>query len=154
MIELALGRFPFADEPLDSDDDCDLPGSETTNQAGSVPKQEKKRAGPQGVSLDNNNAGGGGMTMSILDLLQHIVNEPAPKLTPVGKYPKEAELFVDSCLVKDPKERRSPKGLLVSLKTFRIGWLVLLYYKAVFFSLMIQPADISLSLFSSRNRIG
>ncbi len=54
--------------------------------------------------------------MSILDLLQHIVNEPAPKLTPVGKFPKMAEDFIDGCLMKEPKERKSPKELLVSCK--------------------------------------
>lgn len=37
-------------------------------------KKEKRKS--KGVSLQ-----GGGMTMSILELLQHIVNEPAPRLT-------------------------------------------------------------------------
>jgi mitogen-activated protein kinase kinase len=54
------------------------------------------------------------MTMSILELLQHIVNEPAPRLTPEGRFPVEAENFVDSCLVKDPDARKTPKELLVS----------------------------------------
>jgi serine/threonine protein kinase len=53
------------------------------------------------------------MTMSILELLQHIVNEPAPKLTPEGRFPKEAEDFVNSCLLKEPDHRRTPKDLLV-----------------------------------------
>ena len=52
--------------------------------------------------------------MSILELLQHIVNEPAPRLIPEGRYPKEAEDFVDSCLYKDPDARKTPKDLLVS----------------------------------------
>lgn len=55
------------------------------------------------------------MTMSILELLQHIVNEPAPRLTPEGRFPKEAEEFVDSCLLKDPDARKTPKDLLVGL---------------------------------------
>lgn len=54
------------------------------------------------------------MTMSILELLQHIVNEPAPRLTPEGRFPREAEMFVDSCLLKDPHARGTPKDLLVS----------------------------------------
>lgn len=54
------------------------------------------------------------MMMSILELLQHIVNEPAPKLTPEGRFPKEAEDFVDSCLFKDPEVRKTPQDLLVS----------------------------------------
>lgn len=52
--------------------------------------------------------------MSILELLQHIVNEPAPRLTPEGRFPPEAEVFVDSCLLKDPDARKTPKDLLVS----------------------------------------
>jgi serine/threonine protein kinase len=59
------------------------------------------------------------MTMSILELLQHIVNEPAPRLTPDGRFPKEAEEFVDKCLLKDPDARWTPKDLLVSLYSFR-----------------------------------
>lgn len=51
--------------------------------------------------------------MSILELLQHIVNEPAPRLTPEGRFPREAEDFVDSCLLKDPDARKTPKDLLV-----------------------------------------
>ena len=55
-----------------------------------------------------------GTNMSILELLQHIVNEPAPRLTPEGRFPSEAESFVDSCLAKDPDVRKTPKELLVS----------------------------------------
>lgn len=51
--------------------------------------------------------------MSILELLQHIVNEPAPKLTSDGRFPKMTEDFVNSCLLKDPDQRRTPKDLLV-----------------------------------------
>ena len=51
--------------------------------------------------------------MSILDLLQHIVNEPAPRLpSPYGAATKEGR-FVDDCLRKDPAERLSPAELLV-----------------------------------------
>ncbi len=71
-------------------------------------RDKKKRRKSKGVSLQ-----GGGMTMSILELLQHIVNEPAPRLTPEGRFPKEAEDFVDSCLYKDPLARKTPKELLV-----------------------------------------
>jgi len=69
-------------------------------------KKDKRKS--KGVSLQ-----GGGMTMSILELLQHIVNEPAPRLTPEGRFPKEAEEFVDACLLKDPDLRETPKELLV-----------------------------------------
>jgi len=49
--------------------------------------------------------------MSILDLLQHIVNEPPPSLPNNGKFSKEMMEFVDVCLVKDPAKRPSPKDL-------------------------------------------
>lgn len=52
--------------------------------------------------------------MSILELLQHIVNEPAPRLTPEGRFPPASEEFVDLCLRKDPDQRPTPKELLVS----------------------------------------
>ncbi|KAH9992042.1 kinase-like domain-containing protein [Russula vinacea] len=100
-----------------SDDDSDLSEFEgTLSPARPVPLEKKKgdskdrkrdRRKSKGVSLQ-----GGGMTMSILELLQHIVNEPAPKLTPEGRFPKEAEDFVNSCLLKEPDHRRTPKDLL------------------------------------------
>ncbi|KAK8865971.1 hypothetical protein IAR55_001120 [Kwoniella newhampshirensis] len=121
LIELALGRFPFSDSPeaeleegppsptaSDYDPDPTLPLSSQRpklNQDGSV-KKERRRS--KGVSL-----GGGGHTMSILDLLQHIVNEPAPKLASRRKtFPEEAAVFVEDCLYKDPGERKSPQELL------------------------------------------
>ena len=58
------------------------------------------------------------MMMSILELLQHIVNEPAPRLTPEDRYPKEAQDFLDGCLFKDPDVRKTPQDLLV--RTFFI----------------------------------
>lgn len=60
------------------------------------------------------------MTMSILELLQHIVNEPAPRLQPEGKFPSMAEEFVDACLLKDPEARPTPKDLLVSVLRVRV----------------------------------
>ncbi|EPT05278.1 hypothetical protein FOMPIDRAFT_1039674 [Fomitopsis schrenkii] len=111
LIELALGRFPFSD----SDDDSDLSDFEGTLSPSHplppkrtpIERDKKKKRKSKGVSLQ-----GGGMTMSILELLQHIVNEPAPRLTPEGRFPKEAEEFVDSCLLKDPDARKTPKDLL------------------------------------------
>ncbi|CDO71481.1 hypothetical protein BN946_scf184909.g75 [Trametes cinnabarina] len=115
LIELALGRFPFADSESDDSDLSDFEGTLSPSRPNplSLPKQtkeqrdKKKKRKSKGVSLQ-----GGGMTMSILELLQHIVNEPAPRLTPEGRFPKEAEDFVDSCLLKDPIQRKTPKELL------------------------------------------
>ncbi|KAG1818459.1 kinase-like domain-containing protein [Suillus subaureus] len=104
LIELALGRFPFADSDPDDSDLSDFEGTLSPGSIGLPPKKEKDKTA---VSLQ-----GGGMMMSILELLQHIVNEPAPRLTPEGRFPQEAEDFVDSCLLKDPDARNTPKDLL------------------------------------------
>ncbi|KAF8651960.1 hypothetical protein AX16_004603 [Volvariella volvacea WC 439] len=130
LIELALGRFPFAESDEGDSDLSDLEDLEGTlsparpgslslsglSSASGLPparpkpanKSKKDKRKSKGVSLQ-----GGGMTMSILELLQHIVNEPAPRLTPEGRFPKEAEDFVDSCLLKDPNARPTPKDLLL-----------------------------------------
>jgi mitogen-activated protein kinase kinase len=123
LIELALGRFPFSQSTSDDESDSDYEGTLSPARPGSIslsglpparikgskskkdPKKDKRKS--KGVSLQ-----GGGMTMSILELLQHIVNEPAPRLTPEGRYPKESEMFIDSCLMKDPDSRKTPKDLL------------------------------------------
>lgn len=142
LIELALGRFPFSQSDSDDEGDSDLegtlspstmmsslsiaeglppvsedgtPGSDAAGGGGlgfrrkkkdpSTAKKDKRKS--KGVSLQ-----GGGMTMSILELLQHIVNEPAPRLTPEGRFPREAEAFIDACLMKNPEERKTPKDLL------------------------------------------
>lgn len=124
-----MGRFPFSEDDTSDSDLSDLedfegtlspqrPGSisgiplpparkrEKKERNGETSKKDKRKS--KGVSLQ-----GGGMTMSILELLQHIVNEPAPKLTPEGRFPREAEDFVDSCLLKTPEDRPTPKELLV-----------------------------------------
>ncbi|KAK1224040.1 MAP kinase kinase (MEK) [Marasmius sp. AFHP31] len=131
LIELALGHFPFAESSEDDSDLSDLedfestlsparPGSIGSIAALSLPPSKKKdkkdpdakkdkkdKRKSKGVSLQ-----GGGMTMSILELLQHIVNEPAPRLAPEGKFPSAAVTFVDGCLLKDPDARLTPKELL------------------------------------------
>ncbi|KAJ1028755.1 hypothetical protein NDA16_001920 [Ustilago loliicola] len=120
IIELALGRFPFAEneDDLDSDDDDandllndDLSGTLSPRkpapklQMANTEKQNRRKSKAAGVSLE-----GSSHQMSILDLLQHIVNEPPPKL-PEGRFPKLMEEFVNLCLVKDPAKRPTPKDL-------------------------------------------
>ncbi|BGP27688.1 MAP kinase kinase (MEK) [Rhodotorula toruloides] len=60
-----------------------------------IPRANGRKAA-RGVSL-----AGSGHQMSILELLQHIVNEPAPRL-PAGKFSAAAEDFVDATLRKEP----------------------------------------------------
>lgn len=106
LIELALGRFPFSDSP-ESDTEYD---PDPTLPISSQRPKVTKHNGDKGVSL-----GGGGHTMSILDLLQHIVNEPAPRLVSSKReFPAEAVTFIEGCLDKDPTPRKSPQQLLVS----------------------------------------
>ncbi|KAF7987003.1 hypothetical protein HWV62_89 [Athelia sp. TMB] len=116
LIELALGRFPFSESDHDDSDLSDFEGTLSPANPAPLPvsrakakadKAKKDRRKSKGVSLQ-----GGAMMMSILELLQHIVNEPAPRLTPEERYPKEAQDFLDSCLYKDPDERKNPKELL------------------------------------------
>ncbi|ORY23207.1 kinase-like domain-containing protein [Naematelia encephala] len=114
LVELALGRFPFSDSPDDEDEsELELDPDATLPLNSARPKLKPKNSGEgksAGVSL-----AGGGHSMSILDLLQHIVNEPAPRLEKKGRtYPPEAAAFVEGCLHKDPATRKSPQELLVS----------------------------------------
>ncbi|CCX33994.1 kinase-like domain-containing protein [Pyronema domesticum] len=50
--------------------------------------------------------------MGILDLLQKIVNEPAPRLPKNAAFPRSLELMIEHCLIKDPDQRPSPEDLL------------------------------------------
>jgi len=53
--------------------------------------------------------------MSILELLHHIVNEPAPRLVSRSReFPASATSFIENCLDKEPSNRKSPQELLVS----------------------------------------
>jgi mitogen-activated protein kinase kinase len=76
LMELAIGKFPFANNADDADD----------------------AGGPQGI----------------LDLLQQIVLEPAPKLPKSDAFPLILEQIVDKCLIKDPAQRPTPQDLFVS----------------------------------------
>lgn len=119
LIEVALGRFPFSENEDDEDDGDsdgdflheDLSGTLSPTkpapklQVSTNKKEQRRKSKSAGVSLE-----GSSHQMSILDLLQHIVNEPPPKL-PDGKFPKLMEEFVNLCLVKDPAKRPTPKDL-------------------------------------------
>lgn len=74
IMELAIGKFPFASNEQHSDDD------------------------------DNAPAG-------ILDLLQQIVHEPAPRLPKSDAFPSILEDMIQRCLFKNPDERPTPQEL-------------------------------------------
>lgn len=50
----------------------------------------------------------------ILDLLQQIVLEPAPQLPRSDAFPLSLHNVISKCLMKDPKQRPTPKELFVS----------------------------------------
>lgn len=56
-----------------------------------------------------------GGPQGILDLLQQIVLEPAPKLPKSDAFPPILEEMIAKCLLKDPAERPTPKELYVSI---------------------------------------
>ncbi|KAJ7624402.1 Pkinase-domain-containing protein [Roridomyces roridus] len=110
LLELSVGQFPFSGSFSDSDDDDDTPAPHSHSHSHRDSLQpplnsRARRRRSKGVSLH-----GGGMTMSIIELMHQIVNEPSPKL-PKGKFPREAEEFVDACLEKDPDARKTPAQL-------------------------------------------
>ncbi|KAI9893930.1 MAG: MAP kinase kinase (MEK) [Vezdaea aestivalis] len=47
----------------------------------------------------------------ILDLLQQIVHEPAPKLPKSDAFPSILEDMIQKCLIKDPEQRPTPQQL-------------------------------------------
>lgn len=63
---------------------------------------------PFAGSGDDDEAGG---PQGILDLLQQIVLEPSPKLPKSDAFPSILEDMIAKCLMKDPKERPTPKEL-------------------------------------------
>lgn len=76
VMELAIGKFPFASDQLGDD-------------------------------AENAPAG-------ILDLLQQIVHEPAPKLPKSDAFPQILEDMIQKCLYKEPERRPTPQELFVS----------------------------------------
>ena len=63
------------------------------------------------ASENNEDASG---PQGILDLLQTIVHEPAPKLPPSDAFPDILHQIIAKCLLKDPAQRPTPQELFVS----------------------------------------
>ncbi|KAF7373943.1 STE/STE7/MEK1 protein kinase [Mycena sanguinolenta] len=114
LIELSVGQFPFSGSFSDSEDsdhehereDEQLHSNRDSLQVPlSATTRRRNRRRSKGVSLH-----GGGMMMSIIELMHQIVNEPSPRL-PSGKFGADAEAFVNGCLEKDIDARRTPAQL-------------------------------------------
>lgn len=141
VIEVALGRFPFLEESPsedEEDEDDDLPEElrgtlSPTRPEIHVAARAAAKAKGEGKKKTRNSMQGVGAAsqMSILDLLQHIVNEPAPRLPrDDSRFKIDMCDFVDLCLRKDPSARPSPKELtkhdyvknMESAKVDLLGW--------------------------------
>jgi len=61
---------------------------------------------------------GDGAPSGILDLLQQIVYEPAPKLPKSEAFPQILEDMIQKCMAKAPEERPTPQELFVSSSLF------------------------------------
>nr|NP_001071954.1 mitogen-activated protein kinase kinase [Ciona intestinalis]BAE06544.1 mitogen-activated protein kinase kinase [Ciona intestinalis] len=85
LIEMAIGRFPIP--PPTASQIAAIFNTEVSGGSGKAPN-------PHDVARP----------MAIFELLDYIVNEPAPKL-PQGIFEKDFCDFVASCLKKEPKER-------------------------------------------------
>jgi len=66
---------------------------------------------PFGTSNDSDDEPGG--PQGILDLLQQIVLEPAPKLPKSDAFPKILDDVIAKCLMKNPDQRPTPQELYV-----------------------------------------
>ncbi|KAJ7269128.1 Pkinase-domain-containing protein [Mycena rebaudengoi] len=106
LIELIVGQFPSFDS--DNNSDSEREGERTTpaDHRASLPiltspgAKRRLRRRSKGASLQEN----GGTTISIIQLMHQIVNEPAPRL-PSRKFESDVEEFVDVCLEKDGERR-------------------------------------------------
>ncbi|KAE9396332.1 dual specificity protein kinase FUZ7 [Gymnopus androsaceus JB14] len=115
LIELAHGRFPFY---VDDEDD-ELSSKPNFDNLLGNPKHLESRdtlALPMSPASHRRSRRRSKAELSILELLQQIVREPAPRLTSSekdeGKFPRAADEFVDACLIKEQKDRRPPADLL------------------------------------------
>lgn len=66
--------------------------------------------------FNSDNADEPGGPQGILDLLQQIVLEPAPRLPKSDAFPSILEDMITKCLMKDPALRPTPQELYVSFK--------------------------------------
>lgn len=128
VVELALGRFPFADDDEDDEVPEELRGTLSPNNKADEASDDVTKAqfnsarntegsstngnGNGNGNSNGNGGGGGGGGLSMFDLLQRIVNEPALSLPRDDKrFSKSLCEFVDMCLIKDYASRPSPKEL-------------------------------------------
>lgn len=74
----------------------------------------------------------------ILDLLQQIVFEPAPKLPKSEAFPSILEDMIQKCLAKEPAERPTPQQLYVSVSYQHHNSLTDNYFRSKSLSFKLQ----------------
>ncbi|CAB4015395.1 dual specificity mitogen-activated kinase kinase 1 [Paramuricea clavata] len=105
LVEMALGRYPVP--PPNPEDIDKVFTGEIPDLASLTPERMVPGAQvPQGV-----NGGEVPRPMAIFELLDYIVNEPAPRL-PERHFSDIFREFVHKCLVKNPNERANLKFLM------------------------------------------
>ena len=74
---------------------------------------------------------GDGAPSGILDLLQQIVYEPAPRLPKSEAFPSILEDMIQKCMAKSPEERPTPQELYVSDFPGHLKFISNLFFRSV-----------------------
>lgn len=100
LVEMAIGKYPI---PPPSQDELDaIFGDNAMDEHLEAARTGKHLTGSRNSYVPS--ANGGPRPMAIFELLDYIVNEPPPTL-PAKYFSSEFQLFVNSCLQKNPAER-------------------------------------------------
>ncbi|KAJ7069396.1 kinase-like domain-containing protein [Mycena amicta] len=115
LIELILGQFPSFDSDNNSDSEREAERTSAADHRASlaIPTSTSPEAKQR---LRRHSEGVSSTTISIIQLMHQIVNEPAPRL-PSGQFGSDAEDFVDMCLEKDVERRMGLAAL------FEMPWI-------------------------------
>ena len=102
LVECATGRFPYPPNEDENEDENERKekGEETGEEKGEEKGEEngeEKTTPPR--------------RMGFWDLLDHIVEEPPPRLPRGGRYTDAFRAFIGACLNKTPKERAAAAAL-------------------------------------------
>lgn len=104
LVELSIGRYPIP--PPDAKELEAIFGRPILDGSEGDPQSTSPRPRPPGRPVS-----GHGPAMAIFELLDYIVNEPAPKL-PHGVFTSDFQDFVTKCLIKNPADRADLKMLI------------------------------------------
>ena len=114
LVECATGRFPY---PPNEDEDEEEDDVEDAKAAKDDAKDGGKDGAENGEDADDSKAKEASdaptppQRIGFWDLLDHIVEEPPPRLPRGGRYTDAFRDFVGACLKKTPKERAAAAAL-------------------------------------------